>query len=71
MKRIYLLDGSLHSHEALQLLEQKSLAVEPVTVSGPEMAELFHQAGIRELPTLVWDSGRYEGLEQIRSFVEH
>jgi hypothetical protein len=70
MSRLYLLDGSLHSREADRLVSNRSLEVEAITVAESEMAALFYERGIRELPTLVYDGAKLEGLEQIRAFVE-
>lgn len=68
---LYVLTGSRHSEEAQKLLEESGL---PFKVendsSSTALARLFYDIGIGELPTLTGNQQRYEGLNEIKEFIE-
>ncbi|NIM95053.1 MAG: hypothetical protein GTO18_15245 [Anaerolineales bacterium] len=71
MFKLYLLKGSRHSEDAYRLLSDTNLEFEAESISGrEELASIYFDLGIRELPTLISESSRAEGLDEIQAFLK-
>lgn len=71
MVKLYYLSGSRHSKEAEELLSSRGVAFEKIDVSEVRaLSDIRKDFGIKKLPTVIDDKSRYEGVKQIRRFLE-
>lgn len=69
--KLYVIPGSEFSQEAERLLDESGLAYEKIVVDSVElMNAVVYEFGIRKAPTLYADGRWYEGLEDIRKFIQ-
>lgn len=70
MFKLYTLSGSSHSARAQKYLSDSDVEFEYIEFSEPhQLAALYLDLGISELPALIWGAKRAEGLEKIRMLV--
>ncbi len=68
--KLYFLTGSLHSKNAVDLIEKCQLKIEIIDASETHfLAALYEEQGIKELPCLVGEYQRYTGLAEIKEYV--
>lgn len=71
MIKLYVLCKSRHCQEAEKLLEERNVKFEKIDVEAKGiLGELDRELGIRHLPTIDDKSSRYEGIKEIRQFIE-
>ena len=71
MVKFYYLSGSRHSCEAEILLQERKLPFEKIDVLKSNIiANINCELGIRRLPAILHNGSRYEGIKEIRIFVE-
>ena len=68
---LYVMPGSKFSQEAERLLEESGLAYEKIVVDNVElMNAVVYEFGIKKAPALYANGQWYEGLENIRKFIQ-
>ena len=69
--KLYVMPGSESSQEAERLLEKSGLAYEKIVVDNVElMNAVVYEFGIKKAPALYANGEWYEGLENIRKFIQ-
>ena len=69
--KLYVMPGSEFSQEAERLLYESGLAYEKIVVDNVElMNAVVYEFGIKKAPALYADGRWYEGLENIRKFIQ-
>lgn len=72
MVEFYYLSGSRHSYEAERLLQNNKLPYKKIDVVEMNIvANVNRELGIKKLPAILDNGSQYEGIAEIKSFVEH
>lgn len=71
MPTLYYLSGSGHSEKAKELLKNRFVSFRTIDASSRSvLAAIFRDLSIRQLPTLIYEHDKYEGLDKIANFVK-
>ena len=72
MFKLFTLPGGIHSNEAEVLVKKNNIKCEKFSLNDPfDLAYIDTDLGIKKLPALTDNKNKYEGLLQIRNFLEN
>ncbi len=72
MVELYYLSGSRHSYEAEKLLQNNKLPYRKIDVVKMNIVgSVNSELGIQKLPTVLDNGSQYQGIAEIKSFVEN
>jgi len=64
-----MLPGSRHSQEAKELLESRGIPVTTIVLDGDSLNAVSYDLGIKKAPALYVKGRWYQGIKEIREFV--
>jgi len=71
MVKLFILNGSRHSKRAEQMLKDNGMDYELVDASDPIiLSRIDYDFHLTQLPALVTADSRFQGMDEIRAFVE-